>query len=122
MVFPLALSYILYVGDDKPNVLIEMTAWLPTDIVGVTDVFRPKTSGSMFSLEYQFQLSELQSYSSVYRFGDMTYYYMMQSHFSLINRFFSPDKQFQFNPNSGTTLLSTSQESCQTHKYGLEQV
>lgn len=73
---------------------------LGPDIVAVTDTFRPKSSSSIFSVEYQYQLSELYSFSSIYRFGDLTYYYMVQSHFDLINRFFSPDKQFQYNPHT----------------------
>jgi hypothetical protein len=78
---------------------------LGPDIVAVTDTFRPKTSGQIFSVEYQYQLSELYSFSSIYRFGDLTYYYMVKAHFDLINKFFSPDKQFQYNPHTRKFII-----------------
>lgn len=109
-----ALSYFYerhYDGTEIVHMLHEITTdemaqgyiELPSDIVGVTDIFRLNSSGSgLFSVEFQYQLQELYSSGGVnmFRTGDVTYWYMINSHLSLINKYFSPARSFQYNENS----------------------
>ena len=71
---------------------------MPPDISAVVSVQRPVTSGTPFNIEYQWQLSELYAMSSMYRYGDMTYYYMSKMHLSLLGREFSPIPSYSYNP------------------------
>jgi hypothetical protein len=79
---------------------------LDKDIVGVTECFRPISSGNIFDFAFQYQLSDLYATSSMYRFGDITYYYINKSYLTMLNRFFSPDRQFSFNPLTHRLMIA----------------
>lgn len=73
---------------------------LPNDVLGVTDIFRLNMSNSgLFSTEFQYQLQDMYTGGamSMYRMGDVSYWYMMNAHLSLINKYFSPSRSFQYN-------------------------
>lgn len=79
---------------------------LEPDIVSVTDVLLPTPNSGIFSVEYQLQLENLFSTSLVSNYGDMTYYYMTQANVTLINRFFSPVRQYVYNPLSNRLVIA----------------
>lgn len=79
---------------------------LEPDIVSVTDVMLPTPNSGIFSVEYQLQLENLFSTSLVSNYGDMTYYYMTQMNVTLINRFFSPVRQYVYNPLSQRLVIA----------------
>lgn len=97
-------TYILYdiTNTDRGNQFIE----LDPDVVAVTDVLVPNQSAGMFNIEFQTQLENLYTTSSVTRMGDISYYYMMQSHLTLLNRFFNPGKQFTFNGKTHRLIIA----------------
>lgn len=73
---------------------------MPNDIVGVTNVFRPNRSSGLYSTEYEFHMNQLYSIlnPTTLSGGGISYYYMWRSHLTLINRFFNPERSFNFNP------------------------
>jgi len=70
---------------------------LPDDCIAVTQVMRPNLSGGIWSVDYQFFMNELYTTASLYRFGDVSYYIMSKMHIDLLNRYFSPDRQWTYN-------------------------
>lgn len=82
---------------------------LQKDIIGVTDVFRPNGTGNIFdvSFQVQFQLNDLFSGAmAMSNYGDITYYYINKMYMDMLNRFFSPDRQFSFNPISNRLVIA----------------
>ena len=79
---------------------------LSRDIVSVTDVFLPTPNAGLFSVEYQLQLENLFSTSLVSNYGDLTYYYMTQANITLINRMFSPVRQYTYNPITNRLVIA----------------
>lgn len=70
----------------------------PPDVVSVIEVSRPATTSTPYNIEYQWRMSELYTMSSIYRYGDITYYYMSRMHLNLLDRTFSPIPSYNFNP------------------------
>ena len=79
---------------------------LEPDIQAVTDLLIPSPSAGIFSVEYQLQLENLFSTSMVSNYGDMSYYYQTQSNVTLINRMFTPMRQYTFNPLSHKLIIA----------------
>jgi len=79
---------------------------LPRDMVSVTNVFLPTPNAGLFSVEYQLQLENLFSTSLVSNYGDLTYYYMTQANVTLINRIFTPERQYAYNPISNRLVIA----------------
>lgn len=71
---------------------------LPPDIQAVTEIFLPSYSAGMFSMDFQLQMENLFSTSTVAPYGDLTYWFMTQSNITLINRMFTPQRNYTFNP------------------------
>lgn len=76
---------------------------LPNDIIFVADVFKLTSSNSGLLSDFNYQLQDMYNsgYSTMFRTGDLTYYYMINSHIKLLNRFFNPHPTFQFNELTG---------------------
>lgn len=80
---------------------------LPNDIVQVENVFRPMYFAGVHTSELQFFMNELYSIMNPASVGGgLSYFYMSQSHLKLLNRFFSPEKQFDFNPITGKVVVA----------------
>jgi hypothetical protein len=79
---------------------------LEPDIQAVTDLFIPSPNSGIFSVEYQLQLENLFSTSMVSNYGDLTYYYMTQSNITLINRMFTPMRQYTYNPLTNKLIIA----------------
>ena len=83
---------------------------LPNDIVGVTDVFRPAISGGIAGggANWEFYVNDI--YRTLVPHGSMpggmSYYYMYQSQLSLINRYFNPERQYEFNPITNKLIVA----------------
>lgn len=97
-------TYILYdiTNADRGNQYID----LDPDVVAVTDVLVPNQTAGMFNVEFQAQMENLYTTSSVSRVADLTYYYLMQSNITLMNRFFVPARQFTFNARTHRLIIA----------------
>lgn len=77
------------------------------DIIAVTNVFRPRYVGGSYSVQFDFYIQELYNMINPNNMGGgLSYYYMSQTHLALINRFFSPDRQYQYNPLTGKLIVA----------------
>lgn len=62
---------------------------LPDNVASVTDVYSPTSGTGVGSADWAISISELYSLTSLYRYGDMSYYYMNRMHLSLLKEFFT---------------------------------
>jgi len=79
---------------------------LPSDVVGVVDVFRPIGGINFSSIEFQSFLQDIYSASSLHVFGNLSYYYMQMMNMSLLNSFFAPARQYNFNSLSNKLIVA----------------
>lgn len=80
---------------------------LSDDIVAVTDVFRPKNSMGISSVEYQYFINEVANMINPTQINNgLSYYYMFDSHMTMVNRYFNPNLSYNFNPLSKRLFIA----------------
>ena len=92
---------------------------LPDDVIAVTQVMRPNMSGGVWSVDYQFFMNELYTTSSLYQFGDVSYYIMSKMHIDLLNRYFSPDRSWSYNKINQQLIIAGGLKNAWTMEGGL---
>lgn len=80
--------------------------YLPSDVIGVIEVLRPKFASGASSMDYQAFINDVYSYTSPYIYGDMTYYYMTEMRLALMQNMFMPERRFNFNYLSHKLTIS----------------
>jgi len=70
---------------------------LDNDIIGISNVFRPSKTYGLNSIEYQVFIDDMLNYGRTLARGNISDYFINQSNLTLLNRFFSPERQYDFN-------------------------
>jgi len=106
--------FILYdiKDDDKALGYIQ----LPNDMLGVTDVFKPSLVTGINATEFQFYMQEIYNAINPNNMlgGGLSYFYMHASHLKLLQRFFNPDRQYDYNPITNKLIIAGGLKSLDT--------
>lgn len=96
---------------------------LPNDIVGVTNVFRPIYAGGIAGGGANFEFYVNDIYRNILPgaggSGGLSYYYMYQSQLTLLNRYFNPEKQYDYNPLTNKLIIAGGLRNSDTQYGGL---
>ena len=79
---------------------------LPKDFIGVTAVFKPQAIASGYAIEYQQFINELYSNQGIFQTGGISYFYMQKMNLTLLDRFFNPDRQYDYNKITNKLIIA----------------
>lgn len=77
-----------------------------SDVVAISDVAKARIAMGLGALEYQTVINNVLNFTSSFNIGNNFQYYInAQAYLTLLNRYFSPDRTFSFNRNSGSLIM-----------------
>lgn len=82
---------------------------LPPEIIGVSNVLKPRSFSGISPGDFEFFMNELYAYinpASNSTGGGLVYYYLYQMNISLMNQLFDPDQHFDYNPITNKLHIS----------------